>query len=62
MNKETMWIFVIVLVGGVFYIAFVEKGSADHLLNYMSAISLVFITVTLMHISNYLKKISSRKK
>ena len=56
MNIQTVWIFVIVLVGGVFYIALVEQGSLSHLLAYMSAISLAFIAVTLMYIASKMKK------
>ena len=55
MNTQSMWIFIIVLVGGVFYIALVEGGILGHVLEYMSAISLAFIAITLMHIATKMK-------
>ena len=55
MNKNTIWTFVVILVLGAFYIAFVEKN-ATHVYEYMYAISLAFIAVTLMYIAIKMKK------
>ncbi len=55
MDRNTIWTFVVILVLGVFYIAFVEKN-ATHVFEYMSAISLAFIAVTLMYIAIKMKK------
>ena len=55
MNQTTMWVFTIILVLGVFYIALVEKN-ATHVYEYISAISLAFIATTLMYIAIKMKK------
>ena len=56
MNKNHIWTFVVILVLGVLYITFIEKGTPTHVFEYMSAISLVFIATTLMHIAIKKKK------